>query len=312
MKTKILILGGSGMLGSMLIDVFSKEEMFDVTATVRAETMLVKYQERIPTVRWKIFDASGSKEDVVQFFSTIPKPQWVINAIGLTKPMIHDDNAEEVEAAIRINSLLPHVLGMWAGQQGSQVIQIATDCVYSGIKGRYVESDIHDPLDVYGKTKSLGETMNSNVHHLRCSIIGPEVKDFKFLIEWFLRQPPGSQISGYINHYWNGLTTLHFAKICCGVIKENLVLDHLQHIVPTGIATKAEMLAMFSKYYRRKDISIKEVSAEKAINRILITEKPTENLDLWRASGYKKPPTIEHQIEELSRYKLSLIDGFSA
>lgn len=306
MKTNILILGGSGMLGSMLVDVFAKEEMFDVTGTVRTESMVVKYREKIPSIRWEIFDAT--KENATQFLSRIPRNQWVINSIGLTKPMIHDDNAEEVEAAIRINSLFPHVLGMCAEQYGSQIIQIATDCVYSGIKGRYMESDIHDPLDVYGKTKSLGEAMNSSIHHLRCSIIGPEIKDFKFLIEWFRRQPQGAQINGYTNHYWNGLTTLHFARICLGIIKENLVLDHLQHIVPTGVASKAQMLSIFSRYYKRKDISIREVLAEKAINRILMTEKPAKNLDLWRASGYKEPPTIEQQIEELSRYKMDLID----
>ena len=66
---------------------------------------------------------------------------------------------------------------------GARVLQIATDCVYSGAQGAYVETDLHDALDVYGKTKSLGECQEPNVYHLRCSIIGPEPKDFKFLIE---------------------------------------------------------------------------------------------------------------------------------
>src|SRR5436190_133310 len=83
-----------------------------------------------------------------------------------------DVRPSEVERAVDVNARLPHLLGELARGADARILQIATDCVYSGSRGEYVESDPHDALDVYGKTKSLGESFQETVHHLRCSIIG--------------------------------------------------------------------------------------------------------------------------------------------
>ena len=77
----------------------------------------------------------------------------------------------------------------YTSKNNIKVIQIGTDCVYSGKKGLYSETDKHDPLDVYGKSKSLGEVFDGSALIIRCSIIGPEFKKQKsFLFEWFLNQ----------------------------------------------------------------------------------------------------------------------------
>ena len=95
------------------------------------------------------------------------------HAIGVIKPYIRDDDAAAVERALRVNGLFPHILARAAERSGCRVLQIATDCVYAGTIGNYREAAPHDALDVYGKTKSLGEVNSAAVHHLRCSIIGP-------------------------------------------------------------------------------------------------------------------------------------------
>ena len=182
------------------------------------------------------------------------------------------------------------------------MLQIATDCVYSGAKGAYTESDLHDALDVYGKTKSLGETYLPSVSHLRCSIIGPEPKDFKFLIEWFRRQPNGAQVNGFTNHLWNGVTTLHFARVCEGVICKNIALPHLQHLVPAESETKSEMLRDFAEAYARPDIIIRDVEAKTVIDRTLSTSNIELNDALWRAAGYDQPPTVRQMIHELGAF----------
>ena len=82
-------------------------------------------------------------------------------------------------------------------------MQIATDCVYSGKKGSYNEDDLHDALDVYGKTKSLGEAQSPNLLNIRCSIIGPEQGKHVSLLEWFLTQEPGAKLQGFAHHHWN-------------------------------------------------------------------------------------------------------------
>jgi dTDP-4-dehydrorhamnose reductase len=189
---------------------------------------------------------------------------------------------------------------------GAKVLQIATDCVYSGHKGRYSESDHHDALDVYGKTKSLGECHLPSINHLRCSIIGPETKDHKFLVDWFLGQPQGAAVKGFSNHQWNGVTTLHFAKICRGIIREDLELPHLQHVIPGDIATKAEMLRAFGRYFNRPDIKIEVVEAATTIDRTLQTENRGLNQAIWAAAGYEQPPTVEEMIRELSTFTLRM------
>jgi len=228
--------------------------------------------------------------------------QWIINAIGITKPLVRDDNPEQIETAISVNSLLPHALGRRAASVGARVLQIATDCVYSGSKGMYRESDTHDALDVYGKTKSLGESFQPNVHHLRCSIIGPEPKDFKFLLEWFLRQPRTGQVNGFTNHRWNGVTTLHFAKACLGIISRGISLTHLQHVVPNDPLPKSEMLKVFASVYGREDIRVQDVEAKSVIDRTLATDCEERNRALWQAAGYDHPPTVKQMIEELGAY----------
>src|SRR5205807_2041182 len=108
--------------------------------------------------------------------------------------------------------------------------------------------------------------------HLRCSIIGPEPKEHKFLVEWFLGQAPNKELNGFINHEWNGVTTLHFARICQGVITHDLELPHLQHVVPTGTMSKADMLVQFAAAYGRRDITVRRVEAGAVVDRTLQTE----------------------------------------
>ena len=100
------------------------------------------------------------------------------------------------------------------------MIQIATDCVYSGKTGGYNEDSLHDALDAYGKTKSLGEVRSSTFLNIRSSIIGPEINHKVLLLEWFLKQPKGAVLNGFSNHLWNGVTTLQFAELCLTIIKK--------------------------------------------------------------------------------------------
>jgi dTDP-4-dehydrorhamnose reductase len=293
--TRVLVLGGSGMLGSMVADVLSRDPALAVTATVRDASLRATFEARLPGVAWTVFDGAADDPPIEGF-------AWAINAIGITKPLIRDDNAFEIRRAIEINARLPHRLGDRAAVLGTRVLQIATDCVYSGRKGAYVEADVHDALDVYGKTKSLGETFQPQVHHLRCSIIGPEPKDFKFLVEWFRRQPRGASVNGFTNHLWNGVTTLHFAHVCRGIVAAGLELPHLQHVVPSSPMTKAAMLEAFAAAYGRDDVAIRHSEAGTVVDRTLATGDDDTNRRIWAAAGYDEPPTVARMIEEMGRF----------
>jgi dTDP-4-dehydrorhamnose reductase len=295
---RVLVLGASGMLGLMLVDFLSKTPRLAVTGTVRNVALLDQFRCLYPSVNWAVFDY-GERGAA---FDSFDGQDWIINAIGITKPLIREDNPAQILAAIRINSLLPYEIGRAAEARGARVLQVATDCVYSGRTGHYTEDDAHDALDIYGKTKSLGETFLANTHHLRCSLIGPEPKDYKFLVEWFRRQPAGAAVNGFVNHQWNGMTTLHFAKICQGIIECAPPLGRLQHVVPAGTVSKARMLHDFAEAFARTDIRIHDIEATSVIDRTLATRCADSNVALWRAAGYEEPPTVPEMIRELGRY----------
>ena len=301
-KASVIVLGGSGMLGSMIVDVLTRDTALEVTATVRSQNLQRICESRLPDAVWRVVEA-GRLERIGESLAALPRADWIINAIGLTKPYVHDNDPAEVERAILVNSLFPGILAQALGKDGTQIVQIATDCTYSGAKGGYLECDKHDALDVYGKTKSLGETRFPNVHHLRCSIVGPEPKTHTFLLEWFLRQLRGAQVSGFTNHAWNGVSTLHFAKLCRAIIRQNIKMPWLHHVVPCGAVSKYELLCCFAGKYGRQDITIKPSLASLAVDRTLGTENVELNALLWRNAGYaERPPTIPEMVEEMAGF----------
>ena len=297
-KQKVVILGSTGMLGSMLLDVFAKDSEFDIVATYRNDRVGKSLKNKYPGVTFgKLAVQEVSPKDVLQ---AIKGAKWVVNAIGVIKPYIHDEIAEEIDRAISVNARFPHLLAQAAKNINSKVIQIATDCVYSGQKGHYMETDSHDALDVYGKTKSLGEVFGDQFYHLRCSIIGPELKGHYSLLDWFLGQPRGAEVNGFTNHQWNGITTLHFARICYGIIKNEANLPHVQHIVPGNIISKAKLLKSIAEKFNREDVIIHTMNAPVAINRTLSTNNQKLNKRLWKLAGYDNPPTVAQMLEELA------------
>ncbi len=306
---KVLVLGGSGMLGAMVTDFLSRGGEFQVTATVRDGRLAERCAARIPGAGWRLFDAEGGDPELELLLS---EPyDWIVNAIGVIKPYIRDDDPVSVERAIRVNALFPHLLAKALGGERPRVLQIATDCVYSGIAGNYPEDAPHDPYDVYGKTKSLGEAQSAGVRHIRCSIIGPEPKGHVSLLDWFRGRPRDAEVTGFTNHRWNGVTTLHFAKVCAGIVREEPDLPSRVHLVPSDDLTKAEMLEAFSAVYGRGDVSVKRGSARTVIDRRLSTAYPEVNGALWLAAGYPEPPTVKGMIEELGKYpfRLESLDG---
>jgi dTDP-4-dehydrorhamnose reductase len=296
---KVLILGGSGMLGSMVTNIFSETE-FEITSTVRSQELNEKSKAIIANVNWIYFNTRefALNPDKYDF---IGKFDWIINCIGITKPYCKDDNPEQIENAVVINSLFPNQLAKTF--PSVKILQIATDCVYSGKEGNYIETSKQEPYDVYGKTKSLGESKYTNMYNIRCSIIGPEFDRKAFLIEWLLNQPKGGEVNGFTNHDWNGVSTLHFAKICLGIIKNDFTPKNLQHIIPGDIVNKHQLLSIIAKHYNRADIKVNPFVAQEKIDRTLSTNDADHNKKIWRLAGYNEVPLLDAMMKELADYK---------
>lgn len=295
---KVAVLGASGMLGAMVLDTLASDPELELVATTRSGRLPEPFRERLSGVDCRRLDAEQVASD--ELAAVLAGTDWIVNAIGIIKPYIHDDNAPEVERATRVNALFPHLLARAAERIGARVLQIATDCVYSGTRGRYVESDPHDPTDVYGKTKSLGEVHSPAMTHLRCSIVGPELAGHRSLLDWLIRQPADAAVNGFLNHLWNGVTTLQFARLCRGIVRGNLDLPRLRHVVPADVVTKATLLEIVARAHHRADLSISPVDASVAVDRTLDTEDRPGNELLWRAAGYEEVPTVRAMVEELA------------
>lgn len=297
---KNVVLGASGMLGAMVYDVLSRSDLGPVAGTVRDPALAKSMEASYPDGAFQLLDVEST--DVDELSELLEGTAWVVNAIGVIKPYIRDDRRAEVLRAIRVNGEFPHLLAEAAARTGARVIQIATDCVYSGLKGSYTEKDPHDALDVYGKTKSLGEVLHPQVQHLRCSIIGPEPKAHVSLLDWFRGQPKGGGVNGFVNHQWNGVTTYHFGRLCAGIIARGISWEGVQHVLPSDRLSKYELLGQFRDIYDRKDITIKPTEAATVINRILETVEPKRNAEAWSAAGYATPPRVADMVREMAAY----------
>lgn len=233
---KILLLGGGGMAGHIIEDYLKRETLNDVIVTTRKKNQ----DGRL------FFDAKNLNQ-IQELISKI-KPDRVINCIGL----LNHSASENIRDAILINSLLPHELSRLLDEYGGKLIHISTDCVYSGLKGNYAETDEPDGTSVYARTKILGEI--ANTHHLtiRTSIIGPEIKEGIGLFQWFTKQE--GDIMGYKNVSWNGVTTLELAKFIAEAIEDDF--QGLYHLTALESLSKYELLTLIQSVFEKKDVKI--------------------------------------------------------
>lgn len=236
---KILILGTNGMLGHKLYQ--SLRGKFDVFGTIRGDLESVS--------KYGIFDVERTIDGVdVTEISTVrsaierTEPDVVINAVGVIKQL---PSASDVVKTLTVNSIFPHKLAELGERMRFRTITISTDCVFSGEKGHYLESDICDALDLYGQSKHFGEVTSGDVLTLRTSIIGPELGTSHSLFAWFLSNK-GGRVKGYRNAIYSGFPTIVFADIISGLITDHRSLRGLFHVSSNPIS-KYSLLSLINE-----------------------------------------------------------------
>jgi dTDP-4-dehydrorhamnose reductase len=127
---KTLIIGSSGMLGS------------DLCKTFPDAVKLTHHDLDIT-----------DREQVIESILKI-KPDVVINAAAYTNVDGCEDNKE---LAFQVNGYGPGYIAEACARAGAKLVHFSTDYVFDGSKKEYVESDIPDPINVYGDSKLLGE-----------------------------------------------------------------------------------------------------------------------------------------------------------
>lgn len=240
-RNRILVLGASGMLGHKLIQRLSAA--FSVAGTVRAVDVPAKLRHVLPGIRmYPGVDARDS--EALRAVMADWAADVVVNCVGVVKQA---RAANEPLPAIAINALLPHQIHVLAGERGARLIHFSTDCVFSGKSGPYSESDSPDPLDLYGRSKLLGEVSGPGALTLRTSFIGRELFHHLGLVEWLIAQRNGS-VRGYARALYSGLTTLALADLVARLIASHPGLDGVWHASAAPIS-KHDLLHLVNRAY---------------------------------------------------------------
>jgi dTDP-4-dehydrorhamnose reductase len=242
---RILILGGNGMLGHQLCRILS--ETMEVWATFREAPhpfVAEPAQRRLEDVFVENSARLGEIMDSVH-------PDAVVNAVGIVKQR---DEAKHAIPSIRVNALFPHQLAELCAARGIRLFQISTDCVFSGLKGKYTEMDDPDPVDLYGRSKLLGELNRPGCLTLRTSIIGWQLNTFSSLLSWFALQR-GKRIKGYRKAVYSGLSTAVLARLIGDIIERHPDLEGLYHVASEPI-DKFDLLMRLREALGWKDVSI--------------------------------------------------------
>lgn len=238
---RVLILGATGMLGSTLLRLFYKNPRLEVFGTVRSLSARELLPRELHTQLVDGVDVQNN-EHLLRVMAKL-RPDAVVNCIGLVKQL---SESELPLAAIPINAVLPHRLAEICGLFGARLIHISTDCVFSGKKGLYTETDFADANDLYGRSKYLGEVDYPHAVTLRTSIIGHELNGSRSLVSWFLAQT--GQVSGFRKAVFSGLPTVELGRVILEHVLPNSDLRGLYHVSAEPI-NKFDLLNLVARNY---------------------------------------------------------------
>ena len=276
MKSKVLILGSTGLFGHQVYNYLESLRIYDLYN--------IAYRKKLN--KYTFVCNIRNEKKFIKIIKSI-SPDIIINCIGV---LINGANLDP-ENAIFINSFIPHRLKNIANELDSKLIHISTDCVFSGEKKEpYIENDFKDGKDIYAKSKSLGEIISDNHLTLRTSIIGPDLKvDGDGLFNWFMSQ--SGSINGYTGAIWSGVTTLQLAKAVNWAIQNQIT--GLYHVTNNDAISKHDLLCLIKKHLN-KEIEIKAVVG-KELNKSFIDTRKEINYDI---------PKYEEMIIEMKEWIL--------
>jgi len=244
---KVLILGVTGMLGNAVFRSFQENNDYDVWGTLRSPHLLSYFPTQTHSKLIPGVDVLH-QDTLLRVLESI-KPDLVVNLIGITKQQPGGDDPLSV---LPVNTLFPHRLARLCSIMGSRLIHKSTDCVFSGKKGFYSETDNSDAEDLYGQSKYLGELSNlSHVVTIRTSAIGHELNSHYGLVDWFLSQ--GKATRGYVNAIFSGLPAIEVGHVMRDYIAPNQNLKGLYHVAAKPIS-KYDLLKQISLVYDKEII----------------------------------------------------------
>jgi|SoiMethySBSTD1v2_1073268.scaffolds.fasta_scaffold134381_2 dTDP-4-dehydrorhamnose reductase len=271
---RALVLGATGMLGHRVWRHLSGH--MDAYAVVRRP-----YSD-LASLGWydeaHVIDAVdvASDTDLDRAFA-VARPDVVINAVGIVKQR-HD--ASDAVQSITINALLPHRLAALCGSSGARLIHLSTDCVFTGNRGGYSETDVPDARDRYGRSKLLGEVDSEGCLTIRTSMVGREIGSSRGLIEWFLSRR-GETVKGFTRARFSGLTTAELSRVIRRVAQDHPDLRGIWHVAGEPVS-KYDLLTMVNRALR--------LGTTIAADDAFVCDRTLDASRFMNATGYRPPP----------------------
>ena len=288
---KILILGANGEIGHTVCKILSKNHNVSVLMRNNNKLNDVKFFEKVLAKPYCTFIDNFNDFDYVKAKIKKINPNILINCLGVVK---HRKECKEgIAETAYINSIFPHSLATTCINSNIKFIHLSTDCVFSGEKGNYKESDIPDPTDYYGKSKMLGEVDVSHALTLRTSFIGPALFHKTGLFEW-VKEQKNKTINGYTNAIYSGLTTIAFSNILNQIVQNHPNLDGLFNVSSDPIS-KFDLICLLNKKFQL-NININPDSTficDRSLDSTAFRKKTNISIPSW-----------EKMIDELYHYNM--------
>ncbi|MGE6991997.1 dTDP-4-dehydrorhamnose reductase family protein [Pseudomonas sp. NPDC047961] len=271
---RVLVLGVTGMLGNAVFRVFGADSAYETWGTLRSHAALRHFPQQSHARLVSGVDALD--QDALIAVLCKVRPDVVINCVGLIKQLA---DAKDPLTALPINAMLPHRLAHLCVLSGARLIHVSTDCVFAGRKGSYVEGDLSDAEDIYGKSKYIGEVHDlSSAITLRTSIIGHELNSSHALVDWFLSQE--GAIRGFRKAVFSGLPTVELARVMKDFVVPHAALSGLYHVAAAPI-DKFQLLRLVAAQYGKR-IEIRSDDA-------LVIDRSLDGSRFREATGYIAP-----------------------
>jgi len=270
---KILVLGSNGLIGSTILKVLAEDSQLQVRGTIRSRHLRSLFSDDL--AGQIVSDLDLLNVDALISVMKSEKPDVVVNAAGLTK---HMTGSSDPLQALPMNALLPHRLAELCSLMNVRLVHISTDCVFKGNKGMYTEFDIPDALDLYGRSKALGEIDTQGHITIRTSTIGHELNTTRGLLNWFLAQ--GDVCKGYRKAIFTGLPTVVLAQVLRDHVIPNKALSGLYNVAAMPI-NKYDLLHLIADVYGK---SI-DIVADEAV----VIDRSLNGVKFREATGYKVP-----------------------
>ena len=279
-KVKVMLLGSAGMAGHVL-----KHELQKISDIIELVDVARSSELTRPKIEMDVTDFMVLREIINE-----GDFDFIINCVGILNAFAEDNPNQ----AILVNAYFPHFLESITKKSSLRIIHLSTDCVFSGSKGDYIETDPKDGDGFYGQSKALGELDNDKDLTIRTSIIGPDLKqDGIGLFNWIINQE--GVINGFSNAYWSGVTTIQLAKSIIEFILQNDPPVGVVHLTNNEKISKYELLKIIQQVFKLAHVKVVESKEHKTDKSIVNNRKELQ----------LKIPSYHQMIMEMKKWMVS-------